>query len=75
MLYPQTLLFRHEKWLLSDIRWFYSRVGSNNSNSCVVRRVAAQPCIVVIGAGHLVGDKGIPNLLKNAGFDVGLVMS
>jgi len=25
---------------------------------------------VVIGAGHLVGDKGIPNLLKNAGFDV-----
>ena len=25
---------------------------------------------VVIGAGHLVGDKGIPNLLRNAGFDV-----
>ena len=26
---------------------------------------------VVIGAGHLVGDKGIPVLLRNAGFDVG----
>ena len=26
---------------------------------------------VVIGAGHLVGDKGIPTLLRNAGFDVG----
>lgn len=26
---------------------------------------------VVIGAGHLVGDKGIPMLLRNAGFDVG----
>ena len=26
---------------------------------------------VVIGAGHLVGDKGIPQLLRNAGFDVG----
>ena len=25
---------------------------------------------VVIGAGHLVGDKGIPKLLQNAGFDV-----
>ena len=25
---------------------------------------------VVIGAGHLVGDKSIPNSLKNAGFDV-----
>ena len=25
---------------------------------------------VVIGAGHLVGDKGIPNLLKKAGYEV-----
>jgi uncharacterized protein YbaP (TraB family) len=26
---------------------------------------------VVIGAGHLVGDKGIPQLLRNAGFELG----
>ena len=49
------LFFRRNEDMANDIKSF---LGSDGTY------------FVVIGAGHLVGDKGIPSLLKNAGYQV-----
>jgi uncharacterized protein YbaP (TraB family) len=49
------LFFRRNEDMASDIKSFLASKGTY---------------FVVIGAGHLVGDKGIPNLLKKAGYRV-----
>lgn len=49
------LFFRRNEDMVADIKAFLGGEGTY---------------FVVIGAGHLVGDKGIPGLLKNAGYDV-----
>jgi uncharacterized protein YbaP (TraB family) len=50
------LFFRRNENMANDIKGFLEGEGTY---------------FAVIGAGHLVGDKGIPVLLRNAGFDVG----
>jgi len=50
------LFFKRNENMANDIKGFLEGEGTY---------------FVVIGAGHLVGDKGIPVLLRNAGFDVG----
>ena len=50
------LFFKRNESMANDIKRFLEGEGTY---------------FVVIGAGHLVGDKGIPVLLRNAGFDVG----
>jgi len=50
------LFFKRNENMANDIKGFLQGEGTY---------------FVVIGAGHLVGDKGIPVLLRNAGFDVG----
>lgn len=50
------LFFKRNENMANDIKRFLEGEGTY---------------FVVIGAGHLVGDKGIPVLLRNAGFDVG----
>ena len=50
-----TLFFKRNQDMANDIKAFLKNEGTY---------------FVVIGAGHLVGDKGIPGLLKNAGYDV-----
>jgi uncharacterized protein YbaP (TraB family) len=50
------LFFRRNENMANDIKGFLEGEGTY---------------FAVIGAGHLVGDKGIPALLRNAGFDVG----
>ena len=32
-----------------------------------------EPCFVVVGAGHIIGDKGIVKLLKDKGYKVEMV--
>ena len=49
------LFFRRNEDMAKDMKAFLDSKGTY---------------FVVIGAGHLVGDKGIPNLLKKAGYDV-----
>ena len=49
------LFFRRNEDMASDIKTFLGSEGTY---------------FVVIGAGHLVGDKGIPSLLKDAGYQV-----
>jgi len=50
-----SLFFRRNENMANDIKGFLDGKGTY---------------FVVIGAGHLVGDKGIPKLLRNAGFEV-----
>ena len=50
-----SLFFRRNEHMANTIKGFLEGKGSY---------------FVVIGAGHLVGDKGIPQLLRNAGFEV-----
>lgn len=50
-----TLFFRRNEDMANDIKAFLKNKGTY---------------FVVIGAGHLVGDKGIPELLRNAGYQV-----
>jgi uncharacterized protein YbaP (TraB family) len=50
-----TLFFRRNEDMANDIKAFLKNKGTY---------------FVVIGAGHLVGDKGIPQLLRNAGYQV-----
>lgn len=50
------LFFKRNENMANDIKRFLEGEGTY---------------FVVIGAGHLVGDKGIPVLLRDAGFDVG----
>ncbi|UCB55187.1 MAG: TraB/GumN family protein [Thiotrichales bacterium] len=49
------LFFRRNEDMANDIKTFLDSSGTY---------------FVVIGAGHLVGDRGIPNLLKKAGYEV-----
>jgi uncharacterized protein YbaP (TraB family) len=49
------LFFRRNEDMANDIRTFLDSKGTY---------------FVVVGAGHLVGDKGIPDLLRNAGYQV-----
>ena len=49
------LFFRRNEDMVKDIRSFLDNEGVY---------------FVVIGAGHLVGDRGMPSLLEKAGFDV-----
>ncbi len=49
------LFFRRNEDMADDIKQFLESKGSY---------------FVVIGAGHLVGDKGVPTLLRNAGYQV-----
>jgi uncharacterized protein YbaP (TraB family) len=51
----ETLFFRRNENMANDIKAFLKNKGTY---------------FVVIGAGHLVGDKGIPELLRNAGYKV-----
>lgn len=50
-----SLFFKRNENMANAIKGFLDRKGTY---------------FVVIGAGHLIGDKGIPNLLRKAGFDV-----
>ena len=71
----------HEKILFEDAvtrypsfmriydRLFYER-NENMANDIKGFLDGKGTYFVVIGAGHLVGDKGIPKLLRDAGFDV-----
>ena len=49
------LFFRRNEDMANDIKTFLDSSGTY---------------FVVIGAGHLIGDRGIPNLLKKAGYEV-----
>ena len=49
------LFFRRNEDMADDIRAFLESKGQY---------------FVVVGAGHLVGDKGIPSLLRKAGYEV-----
>jgi hypothetical protein len=49
------LFFRRNEDMANDIKTFLDGKGTY---------------FVVVGAGHLVGDKGIPDLLRNAGYQV-----
>jgi len=49
------LFYRRNEDMANDVRKFLQSEGTY---------------FVVIGAGHLVGEKGIPNLLRNAGYKV-----
>jgi len=49
------LFYRRNEDMANDIKTFLDSKGTY---------------FVVIGAGHLVGEKGIPNLLRKAGYDV-----
>jgi len=50
-----SLFFKRNENMANDIKGFLDGKGTY---------------FVVIGAGHLIGDKGIPELLRNAGFNV-----
>jgi len=50
-----SLFFKRNENMANDIKGFLDGKGTY---------------FVVVGAGHLVGDKGIPKLLRKAGFDV-----
>ena len=49
------LFFKRNENMANDIRGFLEGKGAY---------------FVVVGAGHLVGDKGVPELLRKSGFDV-----
>jgi len=49
------LFYRRNEDMADDISTFLDSTGTY---------------FVVVGAGHLVGEKGVPNLLKKAGYDV-----
>ncbi|MGB5279227.1 MAG: TraB/GumN family protein, partial [Gammaproteobacteria bacterium] len=49
------LFYRRNEDMANDIKTLLDSKGTD---------------FVVIGAGHLVGEKGIPNLLRKAGYEV-----
>ena len=50
-----SLFFKRNEEMANDIKAFLA---------------SEQTYFVVVGAGHLVGEKGIPQLLRNAGYEV-----